>query len=169
MAKETALSAEHYQGIGEIVVAWARIETHLVRILRSLTRVSFKEALIVYWQMQYRERLTVLERLVFQIHPDPDNKVRQEFQTLIKRLNTAYGIRNLAGHSVWLSGKAPDSITPLAIGLTGEITPLKQRKDFTAAKLHAEALVIARLGEDIKQHFSANFRVRFIHKRDEAV
>ena len=55
------LTPEHYRAIGEIVVVWAKLEAHLFQALRKLTRMTMQEALLVYWQMGYRERAIVLQ------------------------------------------------------------------------------------------------------------
>lgn len=168
MAKEL-LTPEHYQGLGEVCVAWARIETHLFRALRTISRLSFKESLIVFWQMQYRERMSVLEGFIKERHSENSDAVRTEFETLKRRLTTAYGIRNIAAHSVWMAGKEFGSITPFPINTDGVITPVKSKKEFTAKKLHVEAMTITHLGEDLKKYFSDHFSVSFVHKREEFV
>ena len=89
------LSPGHYQGIGVVVVVWAKLEAHVVRVLRSLTRMSFKEALVVYWQMGHRERVTVLRGLVCAKYPDRNDPLRKEFDVLTTRLELGYSVRTL--------------------------------------------------------------------------
>ena len=163
------LLPEHYQGIGEVVVVWARLEAHVVRVLRSLTRMTFKEALIVYWQMGHRERVAVLRGLVCAKYTDKNDPLRKAFDVLTKRLELAYSVRNTAAHSIWFPGFPPDEISPFDFDAKGLKVSRKDpnRKSFKSAHFHKEALVIDRLAEDFKHFFSAHFRVSFIHKKQD--
>jgi hypothetical protein len=164
------LSPEHYQGIGEVVVVWAKLEAHVVRVLRSLTRMTFKEALVVYWQMGHRERVAVLRGLVCAKYVDKNDPLRKAFDVLTKRLEMAYSVRNTAAHSIWFPGFPPDEISPFDFDAKSLKVSLKKdpnRKSFKSAHFHKEALVIDRLAEDFKHFFSAHFRVSFIHKKQD--
>ena len=161
------LTQEHYQGIGEVVVVWAKLEAHIVKALRSLSRMTLKEALVVYWQMGHRERVTVLRGLMYAKHPDKGNKLRKEFDTLCGRLELGYSVRNIAAHSIWFPGLSPGEISPFDFDAKGSILKMTgreaKRKSYKGEHFHKEALAIDRLAEDFKHFFSANFGIRFIH------
>ena len=163
------LLPEHYQGIGEVVVVWAKLEAHVVRALRSLTRMTFKEALIVYWQMGHRERVAVLRGLVCAKYADKNAPLRKAFDSLTTRLESAYSVRNTAAHSIWFPGLQPDEISPFDFDAKGlKVSGRdKNRKSFKSAYFHKEALGIDRLAEDFKHFFSTHFRVSFIHQKQE--
>jgi len=161
------LSPEHYQGIGEIIVVWAKLEAHVVRALRSLTRMTFKEALVVYWQMGHRERVNVLRGLVYSKYPDKNDPLSKGFDVLVTRLDLAYAMRNIAAHSIWFIGLLPGEISPFdfdakSLKVSGRGA---KRKSFKPMHFHKEALTIDRLAEDFKHFFSLHFRVSFIHKK----
>jgi hypothetical protein len=42
MASERIITPKHYQGIGEIIVTWARLETHIFQTLRALLGAVYK-------------------------------------------------------------------------------------------------------------------------------
>ena len=171
MAK--VLAPEHYQGIGEIVVVWAKLEAHVFKVLHTLTRVKLKEALIVYWQMGYRERLTVLHGLIIAYHPNKNDKLRQDFEALVKRMDSAYVTRNVAAHSIWFPGINADQISPFGFNAKGSTLKIEGRggkcSSFDPQAFHKQALVIDRLAEDFKYFFSTNFKVRFLHKKNDSL
>lgn len=163
------LSPEHYQGIGEVVVVWAKLEAHVVRVLRSLTRMTFKEVLVVYWQMGHRERVAILRGLVCAKYVDKNEPRRKAFDVLTKRLELAYSVRNNAAHSIWFPGLLPDEISPFDFDTKGLNVSGRgpNRESFKSTHFHKEALMIDRLAEDFKHYFSAHFRVSFIHKKQD--
>ena len=166
-----SLTQEHYQGIGKVIVVWARVEAHIVKALRALTRMSFKEALVVYWQMGHRERVTVLRGLVYAKHPDKNDKLRKDFDVLAARLEAAYSFRNTAAHSIWFPGLKPDEISPFDFDAKGSNLKLTGRESkrisLSSEKFHKEAQVVDRLAEDLKHFFSSHFGVRFIHTKQD--
>ena len=163
------LTAEHYQGIGEVVVVWARLETHIVKVLRALTRMTMKEALVIYWQMGYRERLTVLRGLIITRHPSKDDTLRQNYKILEERIASAYTKRNLVAHSIWFPGINTGEISPFDFSAKGGTLKIEgrgiKRPSFTAQTFSQQAVEIDCLAEDFKYFFSTNFNVRFIHKK----
>jgi hypothetical protein len=163
------LTNDHYQGIGEIVVVWAKLETHVVKSLRALSRMTMKDALIVYWQMGYRERLTVLRGLIIAKEPNKEARLRQEFEALTKRLESAYTARNFVAHSIWFPGIKDDEISPFDFETKGGIQTIEgrgaKRQCFNASAFHKQALAIDRLAEDFKAFFAEHFKVRFIHQK----
>ncbi|MFZ6720515.1 hypothetical protein [Undibacterium sp. Ji49W] len=162
-----SLTSEHYQSIGEIVVVWAKLEIHIVKVLRTLSRMTFKEALVVYLQMGFREKLTVLRGLLIAKEPNKEAKVRKEFEALAKRLESAYSNRNLVAHSIWFPGAKDGEIS--AFGFDTKIQKIEgrdeKRNSFNAAAFHKQAMAIDRLAEDFKAFFEENFKVSFIHKK----
>jgi hypothetical protein len=168
MAKEIAITDDHYKAIGEVVVTWARLENHTVRALQALLQTDFNSALAVFWHMQYRERRNRLANLVYLRYTDKNNRVRQEFDTLIKRMDVAYGIRNEMAHSVWFRGKELKSIKPFIVQAKGTDLQYTGRSlrsvEYTAERIHKEAEKISRLAEDFKDFFSKHLKARFVHK-----
>ena len=110
--------------------------------------MTFKEALIVYWQMGHRERVDVLRGLVCAKYADKNDPLRKAFDVLTKRLELAYSVRNTAAHSIWSPGFLPDVISPF---------------DFDA-----KGLKVSRKKDPNRKSFkSAHFRVSFIHKKQD--
>lgn len=132
--------------------------------------MTMQEALLVYWQMGYRERAIVLQGLVYAKYPDKNQKEHQCFDTLAKRLETACLMRNLAAHSIWFPGLKPDEMSPFDFDARGAKIKVSgrgpKRSSYSGEVLHKEALKIDRLAEDFKDFFTSNFAVRFIHKKD---
>lgn len=168
MSSEPILTAKHYEAIGEVIVTWARLESHMIRVLQALLKAHFADAVAVFWHMQYRERKNRLVNLVYLNHEDKNDPIRKEFDTLMKRMDSAYDARNVAAHSVWFKGRAPDAIKPLIIQAKGADLRWTGRglppTEYTAVRLHKEAEKISRLAEDFKDFFSTHFNARFVHK-----
>ncbi len=167
------LTPDHYRSIGEIVVVWAKLEAHLFQALRKMTRLTMQEALLVYWQMGYRERATVLQGLVYAKYPDKNHKQHQCFDTLVRRLETAYVMRNVAAHSIWFAGLTADEMSPFDFDARGAKPKVSgrgpKRLSYSAEALHKEALKTDRLAEDFKDFFASHFAVKFIHKKNESL
>ena len=165
------LTPEYFQGIGEVIVVWARLESHVFKILRALTGMKMKEALVVYWQMGFRERLTVLRGLIVARHPNKGDKLRQEFEALAKRIDHAYIDRNIVAHSIWFAGVKLGDLSPFIFEARGAAVKLEgkgnKQASFDAEAFHKQALAIDRLAEDLKYFFSAHFQVRFVHKKQD--
>ena len=163
------ISPEHYQSVGEIVVVWAKLEAHLFQALRNVSRLKMREGLIVFWQMGYRERMTVLQGLVLARYPDKNDKNRQCFETLAKRLEAACVLRNVTAHSIWLPGLKEDEVSPFDFDFRSSQAKVTgrgpKRLSYSPAALHKEALKIDRLAEDFKDFFTQAFRVRFLHSK----
>ncbi len=170
MTKEIAITDDHYKAIGEVVVTWARLENHTVRALQALLTIDFNSALAVFWHMQYKERRNRLVNLVYLRYKDKNNRVRKEFDTLIKRMDFAYGIRNEMAHCVWFRGKEHNSIKPFIVQAKGADLQYTGRSrslrsvEYTAERIHKEAEKISRLAEDFKDFFSRHLKARFVHK-----
>jgi len=165
MAPHPYVTPKHYEGIGQVVVEWARLETAMIRVFGKLLNGNAAEAIVIFWHMAYRDRRDRLINLVLLNHEDPNTALRKEFDTLMTRMEAAYQIRNTAAHSVWTKGKGPDTISPTVIKAKG--APLKisghniDKEDFSARRFQKEAEKIERLGKDFREFFSANFGVEF--------
>lgn len=119
--------------------------------------------------MSFKERKARLMNLVYLEHGDPNKNPRKEFDTIIKRLETAEEIRNICAHCVWFKGTTPLSIMPLRVKVGG--APIKvtgsglPEEYFTPQRFHNEAQKIDRLSEDFKDFFASNYGATFPHKK----
>jgi hypothetical protein len=168
MTKPLVISDAHYEAIGRVVVTWARLESHMIRALEAVLQIHFADAAAVFWHMPYQERRARLINLVYLEHTDKNNLVRREFDELIKRMDRAVDVRNIAAHCVWFRGKEAGALKPFVIRVKGADFKYTGRGieeiEFTAERLRKEAEKIARLAEDFKDFFAAKFKARFVHK-----
>ncbi|MDR3482420.1 MAG: hypothetical protein P4L91_17110 [Burkholderiaceae bacterium] len=133
--------------------------------------MTHKEALVVYWQLGYRDRINILIKLISAKHPDKSNEPRKTFDTLAQRLETAYTFRNIVAHSIWLPGLATNEISPFDFDIKRASFTISgkgaKRKSYKAIDFHKEAQKIDRLAEDLKYFFSTYFKVTFIHQKKD--
>ena len=171
---KSIITPKHYQSIGEIIVTWARLESHMLQTFRALLGLSKQQTLAVFWEMQFRNRLTRLRTLSSIRFKGKDPSQQKEFTALLNEIDSAYFVRVLAAHAVWHKGKTRGSITPLFLNAKGnclkrthpQFQELRDR-DFTAARLHKEALKAQRLAERFKKFSADNFGAQFLHTKGE--
>lgn len=174
MPQKRIITPKHYQGIGEIVATWARLESHMLQTFRALLDLSATQTLAIFWEMQFRNRLARLRTLAALKFRAKDDPRREEFASLMKEIESAYFIRNLAAHCIWHKGKSPKAITPLFVNAKNgkirtthpQFQELKDR-DFSPKRFREEAVKIADLAERFKEFSSLHFGAKFLHSAVE--
>ena len=173
MASDRLVSADHYRGIGEVAATWARLEAHMFRALQALTGLSRLAAMALFWDMQFRQRLSRMQVLAAIRWGSEADLRRVELEQLVNRMETSCFIRNIVVHSFWRRGRTPNSIRPFYINARGtgmphntnrKHFPTLQDRDFTPERLHTEALTIYQLAEDLKLFVSRHLGVKFLHE-----
>jgi hypothetical protein len=101
MKSARLITPEHLQGIGEIIVVWARLEAHMLRALRALLKIKWSNALSLFWHTDYQHRRDRIINLVYIRYRQKDAAPRREFDTIVKRLDAAHKIRNIVAHTIW--------------------------------------------------------------------
>lgn len=164
------ITPKHYQGIGEVVVTWARLETHLLQTLRALLGLTLNQTYVLFWEMGFSERSTRLKMLVKLKFRSEANPVRKEFEGLMKEIDNAYALRNIPAHSTWHAGATPNTITPFYLKTKkGRIRTTKDRlktpeeREFSPERFRAEAIKIADLAERFKEFSTLHFGAEFLH------
>ncbi|MPY74478.1 MAG: hypothetical protein GEU87_09460 [Alphaproteobacteria bacterium] len=175
------ITAAHYRGIGEVVAAWARLESHMLQTLRTLLGLSKSQTVAVFWEMQFRNRVTRLRTLTAskfrQMDSKHGSKFGLEFNKLLDEIEDASFIRNLAAHAVWHKGKVPNTITPLYMSAKGQKIKRNRGKDFkeieqrefSPKRFRCEAIKIANLAERFKEISSRHFGVKFLHAQGKDI
>jgi hypothetical protein len=77
------------------------------------------EIIGLFWHTDYQHRRDRLINLILLWHEKKYLGIKPELETLIKRMNFAYDVRNMAAHCTWQKGKRPTSIKPLIIKFRG--------------------------------------------------
>ncbi len=140
----------------------------MIRALESVLEIDRTDALVLFWHTPHRERIGRLQSLISLDHDDKQSALRVEFDTLLKRVDAAYEIRNTVGHGVWFKGSAPNTIKSFQmrarsadVKFTGRgLPPI----EFTPERLVAESRKIDRLAADFREFFKTNFGARFVYK-----
>ena len=162
------IRAAHYAGMGKIIVAWARLEAHVITALGSMLKIRRADALIVFWHMSHKERIARLGSLFSMDHSDKNDPIRKEFDTLIRRIEAGYGVRNTVAHGVWSKGQAAKSIKPFEIQARGSEVKFTGKglapDEFTPQRFENEAKKIDRLGADFRQFFRTHYNTDFVRK-----
>jgi len=166
--KRNPIFAAHFTGIGRIIVAWARLELHVIRALEAILKIQRADALVVFWHMAHKERAARLSSLFYLDHDDKNDPIRREFETIIKRMETAHLVRNMIAHGVWFKGSGPKSIKPFVLQARGSdvkftgkgLTP----EEFIPERLTKEAEKIDRLAADFREFFRVHYKARFVSK-----
>jgi len=151
------ITAAHKQGIGEVVATWALLETQIIKILQNVLDTEISKAAIIFWHMSHKERMIRLQALVYNSVPNANDPIRREFDTLYKRIDTAYQMRNAVAHSLWTKGKEAAAISPFIFQAKGDIKFTGRgipEVEFTPERLNKEAQKIDRLFLDIRDFFS---------------
>jgi hypothetical protein len=141
------IRVSHYAGMGKIIVAWARVEAHVITALESMLKIRRADALVIFWHMPHKERVARFGSLLSMDHNDKNGPIRKEFDTLVRRIEAAYAVRNTVAHGlVKFTGKglAPDEFTP--------------------QRFESEAKKIDRLGADFREFFKTNYKAKFVYK-----
>jgi hypothetical protein len=156
-APKSIFSVRHYNGIGRVVVEWARLEYRMIRALAYLAGTDQASAIVTFWHMGYHEKRDRLHSLF--LLPKRDEKLQKRFSNMLSRLDESYDFRNLVAHSVWKKGKAR-TITPIVIrakGGTIRISGFNLKEDpISSARLVDEAQKISRLQDDFKEFFRSH-------------
>jgi hypothetical protein len=167
MQTEQIISPQHYEGIGKVIVAWARLEAHMLQSIRAILGLSATQVFVIFWQMGYRDRSQKLRMIAKTKLSSIDKK---EFEALLKEMDKAYGIRNIVAHFVWHSGSIANAITPLDIKIgNGKIRTTKDRhktpreRDFTSVRFQEEAAKISDLADRFKTFSIHHFGAEFLH------
>ena len=88
------------QALGNMVVAWARAETALVKTLSRLTGIGKNRALTAYYSIPtFQARIKFLRALV--IEWDTNGFDKDAIDHVIKKLSALSGTRNHWIHGVW--------------------------------------------------------------------
>lgn len=168
MQKDNPILPAHYAGIGEVIVSWARLESHVITALEFVLKIHKSDALVVFWHMAHKERIARLSSLFYMDHADKNDPIRKEFDTIMKRVEAAYYIRNLAGHSTWFKGSTPRSIKPFVVSAKGTDVKWTGRglppEEFTPERFTKEAQKIDRLAADFREFFIAQYKAKFVYK-----
>lgn len=169
------ITPRHYQGIGEIVVTWSRLESHIFKTFEAILKISTMQSLAIFWELGFIGRMDRLDALVALRWRAPKDTRRIEFEGLSDEIRDFYFVRNIAAHSVWRKGSSPEAIRPLYINTKRGIIPKTTHKrfkeledrDFTAERLHKEALKVYDLAERFKLFSRVHFGAKFLHEDGE--
>jgi hypothetical protein len=166
--KRNPIIAAHYVGIGKVIVAWARLEAHLITALEAVLKLRKADALVVFWHMAHKERAARLSSLFYLDHGDKNDPIRKEFETLTKRMEVAYAIRNMVAHGVWFKGSIPKSIKPFVLQARGTDVKFTGKglnpEEFLPERLVKEAQKVDRLAADFREFFRAHYKTKFVYK-----
>lgn len=113
------ITEQHKIHIADLVITWAKVEFQIIEALKKGLSIKTEQSLIIFWHMSHKERMTRLSTLLFLWKKDKNDKIRTEYTTLQKRLDTAYQVRNVFAHSLWTAGKKEHSIRPLIVQAKG--------------------------------------------------
>jgi hypothetical protein len=174
MVGKRNITSAHYQGLGEIVATWARLESHMFRTFEGLLDISLMQAIAVFWEMPFSARVERIKGLITLRWRMKGDARRKEFEKLIEEIEGLYFIRNLAAHSVWKKGGTVNSIVPLFINAKrGKIKtthpqfPELEDREFTPERLRKEAEKIYDAAERFKRFVSIHFKIQFMHQTDD--
>jgi hypothetical protein len=170
MSSKRIITPRHYQGIGEVIVTWARLETHLLQTLRALLGLTLNQAYVLFWEMGFSERSTRLRMLVKIKFRSKDDPIRNAFERLMNEIDDAYALRNIPAHSVWHGGTTPNAIVPLhirtkkgRIRTTKDRLPTPKEREFSPERFRAEAIKISDLAARFKEFSTLHFGAEFLH------
>ncbi len=146
---ESRIKDAHLTGFGAITLHWAVLETFMMYAIASLMKTDEGTALVAFWHTGYIAKRDVITSFVdIKGLGEP---LKQEFDSIITRMNAAYGIRNIIAHSVWGRGKQPNSITPRIMKARGKVKfsgVNLEEEDYTPDRLMEEGEKIRRLTRD---------------------
>jgi hypothetical protein len=119
MAIGQHITDQHKINISDLIMTWAKIEVQIIRGIQKALGINTEQAVITFWHMSHKERMTRLTTLLIHWKKDKNDKIRTEYTTLQKRIDTAYQVRNVFAHSLWGAGKKENSIRPLVVQAKG--------------------------------------------------
>ena len=146
---ESPIQNAHLTGFGAITMRWAVLETLMLYAIASLIKCDEERAVVAFWHTGY-----IIKRDVITSFVDIEGlskPLKQEFDSIITRMNAAYGIRNTIAHSVWSKGEQPNSITPRVMKARGKIKISGvnlEEEEYTPERLMEESEEIRRLTID---------------------
>jgi hypothetical protein len=147
-------------------VSWAALEALLMIVLgESLLGLREDKASVTFWHMGFndkRDRLVSLVQLLETLTPIQ----KQQFDSLMTRLNAASSLRNIIVHSVWGKSTRPNAITPHVMRARGGRIKRSginlPEEHFTPERLHEEARKIEQLGRDFRK-----FAIAYLNYKPE--
>jgi len=142
----------------------------MLRALAALLDKRIADIVALFWHTDFNHRRDRLLNLLI-LNEKKYEEVKTELDTLIKRLNLAYEMRNIAAHCTWRKGRKPDSISPVIIKFKGSYPKMAEQglpvREYTAEILISEAKKIQRLSADFCAFFMANFGAEFATGEDD--
>jgi hypothetical protein len=106
---KTPVSDEHLKALGQVIVNFALLETHVAMLTWALIGKNQRVGQIITAGLSFRSLLTLTSSLWKHQVSDPERTA--EFEALLEDAQEAEQRRNVLTHSLWGAGESPGTVT----------------------------------------------------------